>query len=46
MNGQTPFSLVVLPIKRGTFPISLTLAGAETDTNQGNNVIARNVRVQ
>lgn len=45
VGGQVAFSLTVKPVQQGLFPVTLTLTGNETDTNAGNNTIARNVRV-
>ncbi len=39
------FTLTVRPILQGTFPVSLTITGNETDTNTTNNTIVRNATV-
>jgi hypothetical protein len=44
-GGQLNVSLTVRPILRGTFPVTMTLSGQETDGNVTNNVFAKNVTV-
>ena len=44
-GGQRNFTLTVIPILQGLFPVTLTLTGNETDTNTANNTIVWNVPV-